>query len=629
MARPRIRFTLADLLLYVAWAGLWVAWTAFIVKTNFGWSALRPGDRTTLVILVVASVVVTVVQSYVRAGRTSPTCSVCGRRFLARPQPTETVVCPKCRQRSLSPVQSRKQQALGWGCIVVGLAALSVPSGLYFANSVSASTGFRYWIAVPLATLTAVEFFLVLFFLLAFMLVKRAALTCTACGCRFRSTPQPVESATCTICRQAIFTADQLRKEQVRGWTLIVGALVSLSVLSGLFYANSVAALTGFGFGIAVPLAIVISAVGWTACLFLPLLAVGAVRRRLLRNERFVRFLARRSAGIEGTESRAGPITIWSGASSDPAPMLRDQLEVAHARMLLLIGRDLGSPSRLRIYWFDQRDSYLRLMQRLGIGWWREPGIYLTAPARIGVLTGEQTAHHLGEPSESYLTTFGHYWLESTKGFPVPLWLGRLVTSVLVENGDPASITRNDRRMIQAINSRRAFDASALFPPNGKGLTKLMRNKAQFDCFIKLSQRDEQLRSVGEYLIGATAAPDRRTRFVAFLMDLKAKDSHEDKFRRHFGYGFDQLLQDWRVWVLDRGEAPHVPPPPHILDALFHRVIPTIRNSQSPQPRRINAVRAMGQAGFVVGADALIELLRNGGEIPRAELLWGSSQSPV
>jgi hypothetical protein len=30
----------------------------------------------------------------------------------------------------------------------------------------------------------------------------------------------------------------------------------------------------------------------------------------------------------------------------------------------------------------------------------------------------------------------------------------------------------------------------------------------------------------------------------------------------------------------------------------------------------------MGQAGFVVGADALIGLLRNGKEIPKAELVW-------
>jgi hypothetical protein len=30
----------------------------------------------------------------------------------------------------------------------------------------------------------------------------------------------------------------------------------------------------------------------------------------------------------------------------------------------------------------------------------------------------------------------------------------------------------------------------------------------------------------------------------------------------------------------------------------------------------------MGRAGYVVGAEALIELLREDGEIPRAEIIW-------
>ena len=58
MATPRIRFTLADLNLYVAWAGLIVAWLVFVVKTEVGLSP-QPGELTPLFILVVAFVAAT------------------------------------------------------------------------------------------------------------------------------------------------------------------------------------------------------------------------------------------------------------------------------------------------------------------------------------------------------------------------------------------------------------------------------------------------------------------------------------------------------------------------------------------------------------------------------------------
>jgi DNA-directed RNA polymerase subunit RPC12/RpoP len=517
MAISRLRFTLADLLWCVAWVGLLVAWGVFAVKTEVGLSP-RPGDLTTLVILVVAFVALVSVQSYLKAGQTSPTCSVCGRRFLAKPQPNETAVCPKCRQRSLNPEQLQKQQALGCGCIVVGLAAISVPSGLYYGSSLADLTGFGYWLAAPLATL--------------------------------------------------------------------------------------------------------ISAFWLPTCYFVPFLLFLAAERRLWRNDRYVLSLARRTAGNEGTESRAGPITIWFSGPSDPVPVLREQFEIARGRLSALLGRQLQSESQMRIYYFDKSDAYVKFTRPLLPRGSSDTSVYFGTPRRLAAFSREAPPHRLGELKDTWAHFFYHFWLESAIGSRIPLWLGALVACVQDNQEDPAPTARNLRRMLQTIKSGRALDATDLFRAKDTTLGNLALNRTNYHNFTKLSHRIGQLRSVGEYLISATADQDRRTRFVAFLSDLKSKDNPEDVFRRHFGYGFDQLLQDWRVWVLDRGEAPHDPPPADILDALIHRVIPTIGNSQSPILDRVEAVRAMGEAGFVAGADSLIELLRNGTEIPREELVW-------
>jgi hypothetical protein len=51
-------------------------------------------------------------------------------------------------------------------------------------------------------------------------------------------------------------------------------------------------------------------------------------------------------------------------------------------------------------------------------------------------------------------------------------------------------------------------------------------------------------------------------------------------------------------------------------------VIPMIENSQANAIERVQAVRAMGNAGFAMGANSLIGLLRDGSEIPKEELVW-------
>ena len=74
--------------------------------------------------------------------------------------------------------------------------------------------------------------------------------------------------------------------------------------------------------------------------------------------------------------------------------------------------------------------------------------------------------------------------------------------------------------------------------------------------------------------------------------------------------------------MLDQGIGSHEPPPPHIRDSLVNRVLPLIRDRQCRRGDRVLAIRHLGTAGYALGADTLISLLRNGDDIPKEEVVW-------
>jgi len=412
------------------------------------------------------------------------------------------------------------------------------------------------------------------------------------------------------------------RKQQARAWGYILSVLVIVSVSTGLYYAGRVVARTGLSYWIAVPLATLVGAFWWLTAFFLPIFLVTSARRRVLSNERYTLSLAKKSAGVEGREFRNGPITIWSSGPSDPVPMLREQLELVRARLSSLLGRVIETRAPLRIYCFDRRDSLESYHRRLSLATGNSGGGYIPAPARMITISLEGILSRLIEPERWARYLSGFYWLELDEGFLPPFWLREAVAHVLAASGDGQERPRLNRRMLGSLRSGRALDAADLFQVKEKTLVKPVRNWADHDHFTKLCQWSPQSWSLGEFLFGSESTEERRAQSVAFLKDLKSSDRQEEVFERHFGHGYDRLLEDWRKWVLEHGEGTHGPPPPCIRDTLINELIPIIQNSQAPVFERIHAVRVMGMEGYTLGADSLIGLLRTGGEIPREELVW-------
>jgi hypothetical protein len=405
------------------------------------------------------------------------------------------------------------------------------------------------------------------------------------------------------------------------GWYLVI-VLAIVSVSMAIYYTGRVVTRTGAHYSIVVPLAVMVAALWWLTAFFLPIHLVISARRRVLTNERYTLALAKESAAASGMEFRDGAITIWAYGPSDQIPMLREQIELVRARLSSLLGRSVEAWAPLRVYCFLRRDSLERYHRRLSLATGNTGGGYIPAPARIITISIEGVLRRLIEPEHWVRYLSGFYWLELDGGFLPPFWFREAVAYVLAASGDVQALARLNRRMIASLRSGRALDAAELFQVKEKALVKPVRNWADHQHFTRLSQWSPQSWSLGVFLFGASSTDERRVRSVAFLNDLKSSEGQEEIFMRHFGHGYDQLLEDWAKWVLEGGEGTHAPPPDRIRAILVNELIPTLQNNQLPLFERIQAIRVMGMEGYALGTSYLISLLRNGGDIPPEEPVW-------
>jgi hypothetical protein len=176
--------------------------------------------------------------------------------------------------------------------------------------------------------------------------------------------------------------------------------------------------------------------------------------------------------------------------------------------------------------------------------------------------------------------------------------------------------------MLASIAGGTDLDVTSLFRPAPRVLIRHVTRWQEHAHFAGYAQFIGQLSSVGEYLVGQSAPAERRERLRQFLKDLGRSTPPEETFERHFGHGLDELLVRWRAWVKGQGAGIHEPPPVAVHDTIMERVIPLIESKGANVLDRIQAIRELGKAGFVVGADTLIERLGADNTLPREEIIW-------
>ena len=448
--------------------------------------------------------------------------------------------------------------------------------------------------------------------------IPRAS-ACASCGGRVIPSHPAGQAGLCPSCRIAKYPPEQRRWVNVKALLAIVFlylllAFVVLSPLSPLMKVRH----GWFAYSAL--------AVGLFVLLF-ALYFVWAVASALVGSLRMARpghalKVARTCAGEAGSEVSIGPVSVHVFGQNDPAPMLEDQIETCRRRVEALVGASIAGDHPLRVFAFGKRIAFEGFCRQCLLNPGNLDGAFGPWSTPTIILTSEFAAYRLAEPERVVRTLLSHFYLNTFKKSPSPLWLQAGIANLIACGGDDGELDRLNRKMTASLARGSALGTADLFHCNPPIVVRLLRNWKDQSSFMRYTQLIGQSWSVTEFLCGHKTAGDQRQRFRGFLADLTPNIAQEEVFERHFGYGFDTLLERWRAWVMARGVGTHQPPPESLRHALLKRVIPIVADREANVLERVQAIRDLGRAGYVLGADALIDLLASDDQIPRAEVVW-------
>jgi hypothetical protein len=461
---------------------------------------------------------------------------------------------------------------------------------------------------------------------------RRSPLICDECGQRFYPSKavdpsvipaEPAGPRTCPSCSGRQLRGDQADQEQskaMRSAVLWLAILLIMGTISGVMIARNTFT-SAFWSVLTVSLlpALVVAALLWW-------LTRSLIRTRTLQallSEEGTLAGARRCAGEEGAVAHEGSTMIWHSGPDDPLPMLREEISAAHHRVKTLLGVTGIPDPPVRILCFHDFTGLLKFYETYfrGVDLTTQLGIFLKRPWNIAAFCSGIVPGRLDDSRASAGSLYDQVLLEQVYRSHVAPWVQFAVPKAVAACERPADLVRLNRRMIAALSGGLAW-SEELFSISQSRLSKFFpRGKDPHDT-LRGEQFGEQAWSVFEHLCGRQAPEARKADFQAFLKDQRSTTHQEESFFQHFGFGFGSLLDTWRQWVLDQGIGAHEPPTSNVRDALINRLLPVIQDRGAPRPNRIQAIRDWRKAGFVLGADALIELLRQPGDIPKQELIW-------
>ena len=436
---------------------------------------------------------------------------------------------------------------------------------------------------------------------------------CESCGRRFFRARHGEPSGLCRACRMAKVSPEQRRRHATQGFILIIVLLLILSFALVYSFAGFMHARPG---GLTYP----IITVGLFVILFV--MCAGAlvlhclVRMRRMSNPAYALRVARAYAGEVGEEATFGPVSVAVFGADDPIPMLKDQWEICRQRFESLIGERLEVDRPLRVFVFGKRNSFDAFFRWAFLYVSNLDGIYV--PGSMAITT-EFPAHRLADLERVTRVLLTYYNLDCHRKRPAPLWVQTGIANVVASGGDEMEAARLNRKMHAALARGDSLGTADLFHISPRSIVKLLRDWRDFDNFKRNSQLVAQSYSVVEFLCSEAG---RRERFRAFLRESTQKAPPEELFRRHFDIGYETLLEQWRLWVLARGIGSYGTVPQDIRDVLTSRVIPIVKDEGANTLERILAIREMGRTGYVLGADALINLLGKDDQIPSEEVVW-------
>ena len=441
---------------------------------------------------------------------------------------------------------------------------------------------------------------------------------CHTCGRPFSLTKAQDASVECDQCRQRArlktLTASQARREpwkrRLRGVGTIVGILAMLLLLR-----------RGLSWDLAWLLVIPALLPAWMGLGRL----MSYLKRRRTLNEGYDLRLAENCAAACGEVRPIGGLTVWSAAPSKLIDEIGPQSEICRQRLARVLGENVPPPDDARVLIFADHRGLARYLAELRYPWGSGPrfnGVYLFAPLKKMLIAERELFEQSADPLVRLRALVLYRLIEMCEPRLRQGWLANGLMSVLARDDGADELVRFARRTRAGLLAGRALAPAELLQPYTNRLIRRVRRHGDQALHTWNLQYNTQAWSLIEFLCGRGSTPERRTAFQRFWNDSSWRRNATDSLVRHYAMSLDDLFHAWREWAERPPPGNHQPPPSHLAAWMLREPIATLANTTAVRRNRIVAIRHLGELGFALGADRLIDVLRGDDPILREEAVW-------
>lgn len=334
--------------------------------------------------------------------------------------------------------------------------------------------------------------------------------------------------------------------------------------------------------------------------------------------------LANKAADAEGTARESGQMLVWAAPGTSLSEILEEEIETARERLAAAIGRGTPPPTA-RAFFFDDNEAAVRYLMHYGLRLdprFSGKSFYLRAPVRRIVIVERCLREQAAEPRKTLRTFAVYHLLELIDGKTPAAWIDQGLGAALARDDEDHELDRLHRRIAAARAAGRGIPAAEFFTNTSNRIWRKHAQCPQLDHFAWSNQFWAQSWSVIEYLCGRGSTPERRLAFQKFFDDADRRKRPARAIQRHFVCTFDELLAGWQAWADGQVTDEHHPPPERLAAYLTAGPIAKIASPETSPSERVIAIRELGEHGYLLGADRLIDLLHGANEEIRAEAVW-------
>ncbi len=505
-------------------------------------------------------------------------------------------------------------------------------------------------------------FYLILAFVLTFALFsvmrkRRKMKTCVDCGKRWQAVKRgpAARFVQCPDCRLEHLPSDELRGALAKQNRLTrrggLAAVVLLMTVGG-WMCSDYFARGAIGFLIAFLLTLVCIACIAALIVGLGLLLVLRMRWRLrrLKNSDYAQQLAQKTAASEGRVEQVRAMAIWTDLPlQNPLPRGEGRVRVQvdgndgyphpnplpkgeGAEHALPTGEDAFSIPSAEVLAAHLDDCRRRLDEIIGAscsplspsqmlifattaaaqkflpvrGLTNEmPAVFCGPWANVGCISLEGMRKQLRPLLSSIRSLFSY---QSVLWPRYGFGLGYALHNYVARTVDPTAIDACRRRIAVWAAEGSLLPLAEVFRRRLISTATSAAKNALPENYERNLRRTNQWLSLMDYFCGNDATPERQQQFQRLWQAAGQIRKFEVALQEACGCSLAEFESQWKTWAATASFGPPTVPPLAIAEVARNEIIPVIRNATAPLQRRIKAMRILGNCGWSIGVEVLLEM---------------------